>query len=99
MRSRIVRSMRTTALGAALTLVTLAAITPASAAARVADHPGSGHEAAAPIPPRLPVPAVPATAYVVNNGSKTVTPVNTATNVAGKPIAAGTFPVTIAVTP
>src|SRR5580698_3339310 len=85
MRTRIVRAMRATVLGAAATSLTLAALTPASAGT--------------PIPPRLRAALAPATAYVVNNGSKTVTPVNTATNVAGKPIKVGSDPDPIAVTP
>ena len=39
------------------------------------------------------------TAYVVNFGSDTVTPIATATNTAGTPITVGTQPVAIAITP
>ena len=44
-------------------------------------------------------PAHPVTAYIVNSGSDTVTPIRTATNTAGKAINAGTAPVAIAITP
>jgi YVTN family beta-propeller protein len=43
--------------------------------------------------------ARPATAYVVNSGSDTVTPINTATGKAGKPITVGKAPDAIAITP
>ena len=39
------------------------------------------------------------TAYVANDGSDTVTPINTATNTAGPLITTGTFPWAIAITP
>src|SRR5713226_5668332 len=39
------------------------------------------------------------TAYVVNTNSDTVTPIRTATNTTGDPIATGTYPVAIAITP
>lgn len=39
------------------------------------------------------------TAYVVNSGSDTVTPISTATNTAGKAIKAGSEPWVIAITP
>ena len=39
------------------------------------------------------------TAYIVNEGSDTVTPIQTATNTAGKPIRVGHFPFAIAITP
>jgi YVTN family beta-propeller protein len=45
------------------------------------------------------VPASPVTAYVVNDGSGTVTPIATATDTAGPPITVGTFPRAIAITP
>jgi YVTN family beta-propeller protein len=38
------------------------------------------------------------TAYVVNYGSNTVTPIHTATNTALKPITVGSGPVAIAIT-
>ena len=38
-------------------------------------------------------------AYVVNEGSNTVTPISTATNTAGKPIKVGQGPRAIAITP
>jgi len=44
-------------------------------------------------------PASPVTAYVVNEGSGTVTPIATATNTAGPPITLGTAPYAIAITP
>ena len=43
--------------------------------------------------------AHPVTAYVVNGGSATVTPIRTATNKAGKAITVGKDPVAIAITP
>ncbi len=64
-----------------------------------------------PIPPALPSPLnalgpwaiaiTPdgATAYVANNGSSNVTPINLTTRTAGSPIAAGTGPVAVAITP
>src|ERR1700676_3893715 len=39
------------------------------------------------------------TAYVVNNGSNSVTPIATATNTAGTPITVGSAPDAIAITP
>ena len=39
------------------------------------------------------------TAYVLNNGSGTVTPIATATNTPGKPITVGPHPWAIAITP
>ena len=39
------------------------------------------------------------TAYVVNNGSDTVTPVSVVTGRAGKAISVGSTPVSIAITP
>ena len=44
-------------------------------------------------------PASPVTAYVVNGGSGTVTPIATATNTAGPPIPVGSGPGAIAITP
>ncbi len=44
-------------------------------------------------------PAHTVTAYVVNSGSGTVTPISTATNTAGKAIKVGPGPVAIAITP
>ena len=41
----------------------------------------------------------PITAYVVNTGDGTVTPINTETNIAGDPISVGVAPVAIAITP
>ena len=45
------------------------------------------------------MPAIPVTAYVVNAGSGTVTPITTATNTAGHPITTGSDPWAIAITP
>jgi YVTN family beta-propeller protein len=39
------------------------------------------------------------TAYVVNYGSNTVTPITTATNIAGQPIKVGKAPYGIVITP
>jgi YVTN family beta-propeller protein len=44
-------------------------------------------------------PAGPVTAYVANYNSDTVTPINTATNTALKPIKVGSNPQAIAITP
>ena len=44
-------------------------------------------------------PGSPVTAYVVNTGSGTVTPISTATNTAGPPIPVGAGPKDIAITP
>ena len=43
--------------------------------------------------------ASPVTAYVVNPGLGTVSPIATATNTAGTPITVGSFPYAIAITP
>lgn len=43
--------------------------------------------------------ASPVTAYVVNDGSDTVTPIATGTGTVGQPIPAGPFPRAIAITP
>ena len=40
-----------------------------------------------------------ATAYVANFGSNTVTPINTATNTAGRPITVGRGPVAMVIKP
>ena len=59
---------------------------------------GSGTMIQPPQPRRPDVPAIPVTAYVVNAGSGTVTPITTATNTAGTPITTGTYPDAIAIT-
>ena len=43
--------------------------------------------------------AIPVTAYVVNYGSATVTPISTATNTAGPPIKSWRDPIAIAIMP
>jgi len=58
---------------------------------------GAAGAATAPAP--AAGPARPVTAYVVNSGDGTVTPVNTATNRPGRPIRVGLSPVDIAITP
>jgi YVTN family beta-propeller protein len=60
---------------------------------------GSGTMIQPPQPRRPDVPAIPVTAYVVNAGSGTVTPITTATNTAGHPITTGSDPWAIAITP
>jgi YVTN family beta-propeller protein len=45
------------------------------------------------------VPGTPVTAYAVNQGSDTVTPIATATDTAGRPITVGSRPWAIAITP
>ena len=63
---------------------------------------GSGTMIQPPQPRRPDVPAIPVTAYVVNAGSGTVTPIATATNTAGHPITTGSEfsdPDAIAITP
>ena len=47
----------------------------------------------------LAAPAGVWTAYVVNSGSNTVTPVDTTTNTSGTPIAVGNMPEGVAITP
>jgi YVTN family beta-propeller protein len=47
----------------------------------------------------IPRAALAGTAYVANEGGGTVTPINTATNMPGTPIAVGESPVGIAITP
>jgi YVTN family beta-propeller protein len=46
-----------------------------------------------------PQAALARTAYVPNRGDKTVTPINTATNTPGTPIASGSGPIAVAITP
>ena len=50
-------------------------------------------------PPAGPAPARPAIAYVANDVSGTVTPIQVATNTALTPVKAGRYPAVIAVTP
>ena len=49
--------------------------------------------------PALHGPAIPVTAYVTNSGSGTVTPIRTATSTAAIPVAVGSDPGAIAITP
>jgi YVTN family beta-propeller protein len=58
---------------------------------------GAVGAAAAPTAAARPTRVI--TAYVVNGDSGTMTPINTATNKAGRPIKVGLSPVAIAITP
>jgi YVTN family beta-propeller protein len=83
MRTRIPRALRAAAAAGALTALGTT---------------GAGAAGAASTGP-LARPAHTVTAYVVNSGSGTVTPISTATNTAGKAIKVGPGPVAIAITP
>jgi DNA-binding beta-propeller fold protein YncE len=85
------------AAGGAAAVVVAAAVIPA--AAGVFGNTSAGPRTAA-TPPVPRVPAVPTgTAYVITSGAGTVTPIDLATNTAGKPIDVSGEPIAMAVTP
>src|SRR5205823_10824544 len=86
----------TRVLAAAAVTATLAGLSVAGAAAAEGAAPSHRGAAASPAGTRA---ATPVTAYVVNFLAGTVTPVNTATNTAGKAIKVGNGPSAIAITP
>jgi DNA-binding beta-propeller fold protein YncE len=71
----------------------------AAAAAMIAGAAPASGAAQTPRAGHAPSPALPFTAYVANEGANTLTPVNTATGTAGKPIRTGTNPEAVVITP
>ena len=86
--------------GGAVVVIAVAAVIPA-AIGTLGNTPAARHHTARHHAPRPPGPWVPpnGTAYVINSGGGTVTPIDLATSTAGKPIDVSGEPVTIAIAP
>ncbi len=88
---KLTRHTASQLIAAAITCIAI--VMPAAALA------SAGSAAAAGSPAPATSPAHPVTAYIVNSGSGTVIPINTATSTAGKAVKVGHQPTAIAITP